>query len=153
MYKEVEGMHGEDATCTTRTIRRGPVRLQDDDDVNDVELGLTQTTERRKAKRHELKSAKSWKDSRWQKGLPPWVAPESFDRGSLRPHEVSAATTEAHVLKSSQTMREWADEYCRSDKWLKEFTYEKVCSHDVIVLSIYNSRKFCRSCMAGTSVR
>ena len=77
---------------------------------------------RRKATKQEIKSARAWKESRGQRGLPPWVGP-----GSVQPGSVAAGVTaEANVMKSSKTMREWADEYCASDKWLKEFTYEKV---------------------------
>ncbi|EIN13775.1 hypothetical protein PUNSTDRAFT_57552 [Punctularia strigosozonata HHB-11173 SS5] len=76
---------------------------------------------RTKAARRERKAAQAWRKERAAKGLPPWVG--LGDAGGL------AVTDETHhvgVLKSSKTLREWADDYCGSDKYLKEFVYEKV---------------------------
>jgi hypothetical protein len=77
---------------------------------------------RRKATKHEIKLSKAWKDERTERGLPPWAGNES------RWHELSnsMAMDEIDGLKSSMTLRDWADEYCASQKHLKEFTYEKV---------------------------
>jgi hypothetical protein len=66
-----------------------------------------------KADRQTKKTFKSWLMERQKRGLPPWVGPQS---------EPSSAS----VLKSSWTLRQWADDYCQSRKILKEFVYEKV---------------------------
>lgn len=75
---------------------------------------------RRKATKEEINAAKGANYHREAVGLPPWVGPyESWmEGGGNAPHPA--------VLKSSKTLREWADEYCASPKLLKEFTYSKV---------------------------
>ncbi|KAJ7092700.1 hypothetical protein C8R44DRAFT_816319 [Mycena epipterygia] len=73
---------------------------------------------KRKATRAEIKAFKGWLEDRTARGLPPWVT--SIDAWS------EGMSTNATVLKSSRTLRQWADEYCASPKHLKEFTYEKV---------------------------
>ncbi|KAJ6604625.1 hypothetical protein DFH09DRAFT_1123331 [Mycena vulgaris] len=73
---------------------------------------------KRKATRAEVKLFKGWLEDRTARGLPPWVS--SIDAWS------EGMSTNATVLKSSRTLRQWADEYCASPKSLKEFTYEKV---------------------------
>ncbi|KAJ7071055.1 hypothetical protein C8F01DRAFT_1108882 [Mycena amicta] len=71
-----------------------------------------------KAKRSENKRFKAWVEDRTQRGLPPWVSSgAAFSQGM---------SSNATVLKSSKSLREWADIYCASPKYLKEFTYEKV---------------------------
>ncbi|KAF7339492.1 hypothetical protein MSAN_02163500 [Mycena sanguinolenta] len=81
---------------------------------------------KRKATRAEIKLFKGWVDDRTARGLPPWVtSPEAY---------AEAMSANATVLKSSRTLRQWADEYWQalhfallaSPKYLKEFTYEKV---------------------------
>ncbi|CAK5280213.1 unnamed protein product [Mycena citricolor] len=68
-----------------------------------------------KATRAEVKQFKKWREERSAQGLPPWVTSGYIvDSGDMP------------VLKSSRTLRQWADEYCASPKLLKEFTYEKV---------------------------
>jgi len=125
MYREVDGAF---ALSGGPSSNSGPIRLPVD--AGDVEAGALmgrKSSAKRKAVKTELKSAKAWKVSRWQRGLPPWVGPGSVEPGDLRSGAPATGTTaEANVMKSSKTMREWADEYCASDKWLKEFTYEKV---------------------------
>ncbi|TFK77125.1 hypothetical protein BDN72DRAFT_890898 [Pluteus cervinus] len=66
---------------------------------------------RRKATKEEIKSFKAREHYRHDKGLPPWIDPDGTDHLA--------------VLQSSQTLRQWADEYCASPKILKEFLYEK----------------------------
>ncbi|KAL1951882.1 hypothetical protein VTO73DRAFT_1031 [Trametes versicolor] len=87
----------------------------------DPEIG--QSGGRRKATKLEIKAAKERKRLREAHGLPPWIepGPDSWynSTGTIAP-------AEAHVLGSSKSLREWADEYCASDKLLKEFTYTKV---------------------------
>ncbi|KAK7064249.1 hypothetical protein R3P38DRAFT_2823307 [Favolaschia claudopus] len=73
---------------------------------------------KRKATRAESKLFKGWIRDRTARGLPPWVtSPEAYADGM---------SINATVLRSSRTLRQWADEYCASPKYLKEFTYEKV---------------------------
>ncbi|KAI0756940.1 hypothetical protein C8Q80DRAFT_1131215 [Daedaleopsis nitida] len=78
---------------------------------------------RRKATKAERNAAQERKKMRRAAGLPPWVAvtPEIWLQNSVAP-----PPDRAMVLGSSKTLREWADEYCASDKLLKEFTYTKV---------------------------
>jgi len=80
-----------------------------------------------KAARSTKKQYKAWQAERSRRGLPPWVGPQTstegyaaFGTGSVQ-HSHSA-----DVLKSSWTLRQWADDYCQSQKIFKEFTYEKV---------------------------
>jgi hypothetical protein len=67
---------------------------------------------RRKATKEETLSFKAWEHERTEKGFPPWASRDG--------------NQDLHVLQSSQTLRQWADEYCSSPKYLKEFVYEKV---------------------------
>jgi hypothetical protein len=73
------------------------------------------------ASRKTLKEFKAWKSERNAKGLPPWIR-----QGEELPSGV--ATDRMVALNSSKTVRQWADEYCNSPKYLKEFTYDKVRS-------------------------
>ena len=81
----------------------------------------------RKPGRKERKGYKLWCKERDSKGLPPWIG--SYSRNPLLPRN---APPEGEIqLKSSRTVRQWCDDYCASDKLLKEFVYTKV-SGDVI---------------------
>lgn len=109
MYKEVDGIFAGEG------VRLLDTELQQED------------RGRRKATKQERKSSKTWDEERGQRGLPPWVGPGAIGAlavNELRNPEVDPLRT--NVLKSSKTLREWADEYCSSNKRLKEFTYEKV---------------------------
>ena len=92
---------------------------------SDVEVAGEQRV-RRKATRLERKSAKAWNHERQIRGLPPWIGPEAGWSLPIVRADTLLHQTSANVLKSSKTVREWADEYCASSKMLKEFTYEKV---------------------------
>ncbi|TBU65134.1 hypothetical protein BD310DRAFT_303607 [Dichomitus squalens] len=102
---------------------RGEMYMQVDSNdlaIHDPEVALPPG--RRKATKAEMKAAKERKELRKEYGLPPWVAPDPeswFQQSGAPPRP-------AVVLQSSKTLREWADEYCTSDKLLKEFTYTKV---------------------------
>ncbi|OAX44267.1 hypothetical protein K503DRAFT_789010 [Rhizopogon vinicolor AM-OR11-026] len=72
------------------------------------EIGIGK--DKRKAKKSEVKASKVWDSDRESRGFPPWI-------GLM--HTSS-------VLKSSWTLRQWADDYCASRKYLKEFNYRKV---------------------------
>lgn len=80
-----------------------------------------------KTTREQVKQYKNWVERRANLGFPPWVREEDMDNGlvdpSLLPH--------FNGLRSSKTIREWADDYCASPKYMKEFVYEKV-SHPSI---------------------
>ena len=72
---------------------------------------------KRLAQRAETNASKRWRKERRAAGLPPWVAVADDPR---------VETIEPLTLKSSKTLRQWADEYCNSPKYLKEFVYDKV---------------------------
>jgi len=87
------------------------------------------------ADRGTTKRFKAWREKRHKRGLPPWVAPPSDnDGGGLGASAGSLWTSgvslprgaDRDVLKSSWTLRQWADDYCQSRKIFKEFVYEKV---------------------------
>ncbi|KAI0348581.1 hypothetical protein BDW22DRAFT_1386075 [Trametopsis cervina] len=78
---------------------------------------------RRGASREERKRVGAWVKERKARGLPPWVGAPNPQRGLLR---TGADVYEHEVLKSTRTVRAWADEYCASTKMLKEFTYKKM---------------------------
>ncbi|KAI0825080.1 hypothetical protein BC628DRAFT_1375389 [Trametes gibbosa] len=105
---------------------RGEMVLQVDSSQFTIALPDPETAQlggRHKATKKEIKAAKERNRLREAHGLPPWIAPgpESWysSNGTIAPPE-------AQVLNSSRSFREWADEYCASDKLLKEFTYTKV---------------------------
>lgn len=77
---------------------------------------------RRKAAKRDIKAAAACQKEKRARGLPPWAA---IDEGTDATH-TGLLAHQSSVLKSSKTLREWADEYCATDKLLKEFTYEKV---------------------------
>ena len=80
-------------------------------------------TQMRKPGRHERKGYKLWCKERNAKGFPPWIG--SYSRNPSAPRN---ASPEGDIrLKSSRTVRQWCDDYCASDKLLKEFVYTKVC--------------------------
>lgn len=84
----------------------------------DLEAGVVGTRMmRRAAEDAEIDAAEAWEQTRIAKGLPPWVERDTSS---------DAIEVNPRVLKSSKTVREWADEYCASNKVLKEFMFEKV---------------------------
>ena len=72
---------------------------------------------KRLARRAEMKANKKWWNERRAAGLPPWTAVADNPRVEM---------IEPFTLRSSKTLRQWADEYCTSPKYLKEFVYDKV---------------------------
>lgn len=90
-------------------------------ETGDLE-GIVQQRKRRHASRKDVKMGKARRQERRDRGLPPWASLECEGRLGHAGSEVQ----HTRVLKSSQTLRQWADEYCASDKLLKEFTYEKI---------------------------
>ena len=77
----------------------------------------------RAANLQEIKRMSQWSQIRADKGLPPWLP---YPGG---PAERVAA--DSWPMRSKMTPREWADDYCQSNKILKEFTFQKV--RDTIV--------------------
>lgn len=77
-------------------------------------------TGRQVAKGQQLKSCKEWEKKRNELGLPPWVQEVDMNITGGGPIECLDG------LRSSKTLRQWADEYCASPKYLKEFVYKKV---------------------------
>lgn len=71
----------------------------------------------------ELEEHELWCKERNRKGLPPWIGSRSRN-----PLASWNAPSEGGVgLRSSRTVRKWCDDYCASDRLLKEFVYTKVC--------------------------
>ncbi|PPQ99605.1 hypothetical protein CVT24_005181 [Panaeolus cyanescens] len=92
--------------------------------VREVETTLPYLTHekgRRKAKRKDVNAYKDWEKKRNAMGLPPWV----MEADVIAAVEGLGAPRE-DGLRSSKTIRDWADEYCASPKYLKEFVFEKV---------------------------
>ncbi|KAI0292876.1 hypothetical protein BC826DRAFT_1143881 [Russula brevipes] len=82
-----------------------------------------------KAESAAVKKFKEWSEERTARGLPPWVGPRDAASREPRYDNAGAAVLgprETDVLKSSWTLRQWADDYCNSRATLKEFVYEKV---------------------------
>ena len=76
-------------------------------------------TGRQVAKGQILKSYEKWRAKRTELGLPPWVREVDTDI-------TTGSIASLDGLRSSKTLRQWADEYCASPKYLKEFVYKKV---------------------------
>ncbi|KAF8641145.1 hypothetical protein AX17_000787 [Amanita inopinata Kibby_2008] len=85
------------------------------------EVELPSDAGRRVARRSERKEYDAWRSERSGRGLPPWIS-SAYSYQAQTSHDVNDWAT----LKSSKTLRQWADEYCMSPKYLKEFVYEKV---------------------------
>ena len=83
--------------------------------VREVEEQDGISLRKRAATRKEGKMIRRLRRYRVENGLPPWV-----------PMGDSAILTHHHPNRSSRTVRQWADNYCASDKSLKEFMFEKV---------------------------
>jgi len=82
---------------------------------------------KKEAESAQVKRFKAWSEERVMRGLPPWVGPS--DAASREPGYTAGAVLHplnTDVLKSSWTLRQWADNYCASRAKLKEFVYEKV---------------------------
>lgn len=90
------------------------------------EVGLPGDTA--KADRSTMKRFKAWQVERQKRGLPPWVGPNDDAAFRDAPFRTSAVqrSHSMNVLRSSWTLRQWADDYCQSRNIFKEFVYEKV---------------------------
>ncbi|KAM6498088.1 hypothetical protein JOM56_006036 [Amanita muscaria] len=78
--------------------------------VQEIELPLGGG--KRKATWSESREYAKRCSERVTQGSPPWVSRDN--------------TSQSVALRSSKSLRQWADEYCASSKHLKEFVYEKV---------------------------
>ena len=76
-------------------------------------------TGRQIAKSKEIKCFKEWEEKRKRLGLPPWVS-------KVDNNITDGSSAHLDGLRSSKTLRQWADDYCASPKYLKEFVYKKV---------------------------
>ncbi|KAG0708832.1 hypothetical protein DFH29DRAFT_842510 [Suillus ampliporus] len=105
------------------------------------EVGICE--EKRKAKKSERKAAKVWDSERARRGFPPWIGSDYAWR-----EDQSHVTQTNGVLKSSWTLRQWADDYCASRKYLKEFNYHKIAygwnfeATRVAAISVVNSTHY-----------
>jgi hypothetical protein len=90
------------------------------------EVGLPGDTA--KADRSTMKRFKAWQVERQKRGLPPWVGPNDDAAFRDAPFRTSAVqrSHSMNALRSSWTLRQWADDYCQSRNIFKEFVYEKV---------------------------
>lgn len=89
--------------------------------VRECEMTLDSgDTHRRRATSTETKRHLAWAEKRREMGYPPWIS--EIEEGN-------DLTEVPHTLRSSKTLRQWADEYCASPKYFKEFVYEKVGLH------------------------
>jgi len=86
------------------------------------EVGLPGNTT--KADSSTIKRFKAWRVVRQKRGLPPWMTPNDDD--AYFRTSVVQPPYGMNVLKSSWTLRQWADDYCQSRNIFKEFVYEKV---------------------------
>lgn len=104
-------------------------------EVEDVKISSLGATRRdtRKCTRKEKKVRKRWQEEVEGKGLPPWCEEREVDfegvsslaltGSNSNPWVESLAEIERNPLRSSRTIRQWADDYCSSPKKLKEFVY------------------------------
>ncbi|PBK77326.1 hypothetical protein ARMSODRAFT_949234 [Armillaria solidipes] len=73
---------------------------------------------KRKARWKERRAFCFWIKDRDARGLPPWIS-------SIQATDTYSTLEDSTILRSSKTLRAWADEYCASPKYLKEFVYVK----------------------------
>jgi hypothetical protein len=88
---------------------------------------VEESTGKRLTHHAERKAHGRWSEERRARGLPPWIT--NTDGWA------DAIYDDARPLRSSKTLRQWADEYCASQKYLKEFVYRKVGA--MLVPAIY----------------
>ncbi|EKM83900.1 hypothetical protein AGABI1DRAFT_124228 [Agaricus bisporus var. burnettii JB137-S8] len=101
-----------------REVQMGSNALPDDEALLLFSRSSINSTSSRRATRIERKDHSQWSEQRTRKGLPPWAT-------GVNDWNIASAQRR-HTLRSSKTIRQWADEYCASPKLLKEFVYTKV---------------------------
>ena len=75
------------------------------------------------------KRARQWDEHREKFGVAPWIQmPDGWEPGEhpRSAEDESQTFHELELMRSSLSLREWADDYCASNKHLKEFVYKKV---------------------------
>jgi len=88
------------------------------------------SSHRKKATRDDVRRYLEWTRKRRQMGYPPWMRQQ--EEASL----IDGSIDEALSLRSSKTLRQWADEYCASPKYLKEFVYQKVKENISVIIAV-----------------
>lgn len=105
--------------------------------------------------RTELRRLDALRYACWSYGLPPWTPLTYVDRdegqqeafrynnklGLLNFEGRSYADRGGVRLASRRSIRWWADEYCASEKMLKEFRFKKVC-YPLRMLVLYPCRNY-----------
>jgi hypothetical protein len=86
--------------------------------VREIEVQDGFTLNRHRPSRKQNNEAQKWREFKERNGLPPWVQGNVLSGPQRVPNDL--------VVRSSRTFRQWADEYCASDKLLKEFVFKKV---------------------------
>ena len=86
--------------------------------VRETEVQDGFSLNRHRSSRKERKAAEKWRLFKEQSGYPPWAQSDNLGENQRPPNNL--------VTRSSRTFRQWADDYCASDKLLKEFVCEKV---------------------------
>lgn len=90
------------------------------------EQGLAAHSSRtRIAKSEDQTRLKAWRKYLSDNGLPPWISQVDYDQGRIDRQSLRDQVF-TPPLRSNMTVRAWADDYCASDKILKDFTFEKV---------------------------
>jgi hypothetical protein len=79
-----------------------------------------------KANGAQIERFGAWSKERTARGLPPWISTRDaarYERG--RRASAGSRPPQTEALRSSWTLRQWADNYCGSHSRFKEFVYEK----------------------------
>lgn len=94
----------------------------------------------------ENKAYEEWAAVQRERGIAPWVS-----LGEATSEMAQAVDDPRRLLRSSKSLRQWADEYCESPKLLKEFVYEKVSIFKILYELRSEDRVSARSYTVGTS--
>lgn len=129
-----------------RGRNRGQVRLPDNDlESNDTKEDLIKWRAATRKERRRLDNFSRWRAT-W--GLAPWTpmsAYQEYDTEDVQ-YPVSA--------HPSMTVRQWADDYCHSQKIMKEFNFKKVmCFTSPSRYTILNVASYLRLYTVGTLAR
>ncbi|KAJ8702559.1 hypothetical protein PTI98_001266 [Pleurotus ostreatus] len=81
---------------------------------------------KREGTAEEISAHKRWSSERASRGMPPWMTGVPSFQWTEGTPDIPNGAPRSSILRSSRTLREWADDYCASDKLLKEFVFEKV---------------------------
>ncbi|KAG5221920.1 transmembrane protein [Salix suchowensis] len=81
---------------------------------------------KREGTAEEISAHKRWSSERASRGMPPWMTGVPSFQWTEGTPDIPNGAPPSSILRSSRTLREWADDYCASNKLLKEFVFEKV---------------------------